>query len=92
MNKGRKMNKGREGRKIVFPKLARYFSHAEKELVIQEYLTTSSSKNEVSLKYLGTRDHGRLLVWMRKLAYHSNSSTKRSPNLAQKASMITQAK
>ena len=86
------MIKGREGRKIVFPKLARYFSHAEKELVIREYLTTSASKNEISLKYLGTRDHGRLLVWMRKLGYHSNSPTKRSPNLVQKASMITQAK
>jgi transposase len=92
MNKRRKTIKGSEDRKIVFPKLARYFSHAEKELVIQEYLTTSSSKNEITLKYLGTRDHGRLVVWMRKLGYQTKLATKKRPNMAQKTSIMTQAK
>lgn len=92
MDKTRRMMKKPEGRHIVFPKLARYFSDAEKQLVIQEYLTTSSSKNEITLKYLGTKDHGRLLVWMRKLGYQTKLATKKRPNMAQKTSIMTQAK
>jgi hypothetical protein len=45
------MIKKLEGGHMVFPKLARYFTDAEKELVIQEYLTTlaSSGKRAVLL-------------------------------------------
>ena len=92
MDKTISMIKKPEGGHMVFPKLARYFTDAEKELVIQEYLTTSSSKNEITIKYLGTRDHGRLLVWMRKLGYQTKLATKKSPNMAQKTSIMAQAK
>jgi hypothetical protein len=82
MDETRKVVELTKGQPMVFPKPARYFTSSKKELFIQEYLTTSSSENKIPLKYLGTRNHGRLLVLMRKWGYHATSSTKTSPNLA----------
>jgi hypothetical protein len=57
------------GEKMVIPKPTKYFTLSEKHHIIQEYLTTSISKSELWKKYTGKPDHGRLLVWMRKLGY-----------------------
>jgi len=69
MDKKSKLIRLANGKKIVIPKAAQYFTKLEKEHIIQEYFTTPISKNELWKKYTGKTDHGRLLNWMRKLGY-----------------------
>lgn len=71
MEKKKKALPGPGGRSIIVPKLVKSFSQAEREFIIQEYLSTGISKQEIWKKYTGKSDHGRLLDWMRKLGYTS---------------------
>jgi hypothetical protein len=45
------------------------FTVEEQHLIINDYLTSGQTKDSVWLKYVGKKDHGRLLVWMRNLGY-----------------------
>ena len=71
MDKKKKALPGPGGRSIIVPKPVKSFSQAEREFIIQEYLTTGVSKKEIWKKYTGKQDHGRLLDWMRKIGYSS---------------------
>jgi hypothetical protein len=66
----------------VYYKPRKYFSDAEKHLIIQEMLKTGCTKRDIWEKYTGQADErGHLLRWMRKLGY-DNSIPIRRPNFA----------
>ena len=51
----------------------KFFSEAEKHFIIQELLSTGSTKVRIWKKYTGQiEEHGQLLHWMRKLGYRTN--------------------
>lgn len=72
MNKTGKLVPMANGEKMIIPKPAQYFTISEKHHIIQEYLSSSITKNEIWKKYTGKKDHGRLLEWMGKLGYEQN--------------------
>ena len=46
------------------------FSWEERELIVQEYLSSNCTKRAIWKKYTGqTQEHGNLLKWMRALGY-----------------------
>jgi hypothetical protein len=52
----------------------RSLSWAEREEMILEYLKGNLNKQEIWYKYTGqAKEHGKILVWMRKLGYISDS-------------------
>jgi len=57
------------GEKMIIPQPTRYFTLGEKHHIIQAYFSSCISKNLLWKKYTGNPDHGRLLVWIRKLGY-----------------------
>lgn len=81
MNKKSKLISGLTDIKIV-KKSSKYFTDAEKHLIIQEMLETGCTKREIWEKYTGhEEEHGQLLSWMRKLGY-DDSIPARRPNFA----------
>lgn len=54
-------------------KAARYFTESERRAMIEDYLSSNSSKSEIWRKYTGMTDHGFLLRWMRELGYKPKS-------------------
>lgn len=81
MDKKSKLISGLTKDKIV-KKPNKYFTDAEKHLIIQEMLETGCTKVEVWEKYTGQQEeHGQLLRWMRKLGYDDSIATRR-PNFA----------
>jgi transposase len=51
-------------------KQARLFTTAERHRIINEWINSGCSKNEIWRKYTGHREeHGHLLRWMRQLGY-----------------------
>lgn len=69
MDKKTKIVPMSNGKTMIIPKPAEYFSISEKEYLIHEYLTSSISKNALWKKYTGKEDHGRFIEWMRNLGY-----------------------
>jgi transposase len=69
MDKKKKKIIGPGGQQILSPKPVECFSRADREFIIQEYLSSSVSKNALWKKYTGKQDHGRLLDWMCQLGY-----------------------
>lgn len=50
--------------------VSHYFSHEEKQRIIQEMLSSDRNKHEIWQKYTGqSHDHGGFLRWMRQLGY-----------------------
>lgn len=79
MDKKSKLISGLTDRKIV-KKPNKYFTDAEKHLIIQEMLETGCTKREIWEKYTGyEEEHGQLLRWMRNLGYDDSIPTRR-PN------------
>jgi transposase len=73
----------------IIQKSGRYFSEAEKHLIIQELLSTGCSKAQIWEKYTGqVEEHGQLLRWMRKLGYDSSIKTRR-PNFDSQIRVMT---
>lgn len=58
----------------IVKKGGRYFTGAERHLVIKELLSSQCTKAEIWKKYTGMRhgDHGQLLRWMRALGYDTS--------------------
>ena len=55
---------------FIIQKTNKYFTDSEKHHIIQEFLNSGSTKNEIWKKYTGQEhEHGLLLRWMRKLGY-----------------------
>lgn len=83
MDKKSKLISGLTENKIV-KKPNKYFTEAEKHLIIQEMLETGCTKREIWEKYTGyEEEHGQLLRWMRKLGYDESIPTRR-PNFVSK--------
>jgi hypothetical protein len=83
MDKKSKLISGLTEQKIV-KKPNKYFTDAEKHLIIQEMLETCCTKREIWEKYTGhEEEHGQLLRWMRKLGYEVSIPTRR-PNFTSK--------
>lgn len=62
----------------IIQKPNKYFSEAEKHFIIQELLSTRSTKALIWEKYTGQlEEHGQLLRWMRELGYDSSIKTRR---------------
>ena len=81
MDKKSKLISGLTEQKIV-RKPSKYFTDAEKHLIIQEMLETGCTKRDIWEKYTGQEEeHGQLLRWMRKLGYDDSIPTRR-PNFA----------
>lgn len=79
MEKKSKVISGLTDIKIV-KKPMKYFTDAEKHLIIQEMLKTGCTKRDIWEKYTGQEEeHGLLLRWMRKLGYDDSIPTRR-PN------------
>lgn len=50
----------------------RFFTEVEKELIIQDYLTSDCTKKEIWKKYTGREEeHGAMLRWMREFGYNN---------------------
>lgn len=57
-------------KKKVIQKPSKYYSKSDQMAIIEEYLSTGCTKQEIWEKYTGkTSEHGSLLRWMRKLGY-----------------------
>jgi transposase len=69
MDKKREVKKRIRAEQIIAFKSGECFTPAEREHMIQEYLSTTISKNALWKKYTGKGDHGTLLQWMRHLGY-----------------------
>jgi transposase len=67
--------------KTVIKRSSGSFLEQEKHVIIQDFLKSGKSKNEIWREYTGRADHGRLLQWMRDLGYLS-SSQQLMPKLA----------
>ena len=69
-------------RKVLTTKPPTAFSIEERKSIIEEYLSSGYSKQEIWEKYTGKKEeHGRLLRWMRQLGY-STGEIQRRPNFA----------
>lgn len=68
-NKSKVISGLRDG-KFIIQKPNKYFTDSEKHHIIQEFLNSGSTKNEIWKKFTGQElEHGQLLRWMRKLGY-----------------------
>jgi hypothetical protein len=48
----------------------KHFSNSERHMIIQEFISSGSTEQEIWEKYTGQREaHGHLVRWMRKLGY-----------------------
>jgi len=77
--------------KIIIPKPASFFTDQEKHDLIQDYLTSGESKENIWMKYTGKSDHGRLLKWMRKFGYISDNLNL-SPKIVQELDLMAKKK
>jgi transposase-like protein len=77
----------------IIPKSARYYTPAEREEIIKEYLSGGYSKQEIWLKYTGHADErGHLLNWMRELGYATHASKKKLTIVSKSKSMTKKKK
>jgi hypothetical protein len=67
--------------KKIIQKKHEHYSLEEQHAIIEEYLKSGKSKDEIWRKYTGKADHGCLIRWMRDLGYLS-SSQQLMPKLA----------
>lgn len=68
----------------IIKKPSKYFSDEEKHFIIQDLLSSKSTKRDIWEKYTGQEEeHGQLLRWMRKLGYDTGIKTRR-PNFVSK--------
>jgi hypothetical protein len=73
---------------ILIQKAGKYFSETEKHFIIQELLSTGSTKAQIWEKYTGQiEEHGQLLRWMRQLGYDTSIRTRR-PNFDTKTILM----
>src|SRR3989337_764516 len=69
--------------KAIIQKAGRFFTEEEKHQIIQEFLTTKSTKQSVWNKYTGQEgEHGSLTRWMRALGYSEDFSYRKSTLVA----------
>lgn len=67
--------------KPIIRKRGKYFSIEERHSMIQEFIQTGCTKQQIWQKYTGQPDeHGQLLKWMRMLGYNSSEKIRR-PNI-----------
>lgn len=67
--------------KKIIQKVFRYFSEEEKHRIIQDFISTQSTKVEIWKKYTGEdEEHGQIVRWMRELGYTNGIKT-RTPNI-----------
>ncbi len=67
----------KDGQTVIHPN--KYFTDSEKRQIIQELLSSQSTKQEIWKKYTGhEEEHGMLLRWMRKLGYDTGDIIRRS--------------
>lgn len=78
MDKKSKVILGLSSGKII-QKSGKYFTDEEKHFIIQELLSSKSTKRDIWEKYTGQEEeHGQLLRWMKKLGYDTGIKTRRS--------------
>ncbi len=66
--------------KKIIQKAGKYFTESEKHEIIQELISSQSTKREIWEKYTGQEEeHGQLLRWMKALGYNTGIKTRR-PN------------
>jgi|SRR5690606_33024369 len=83
------ISKSSEVKQKVLTKYPTAFSIAERRSIIEEYLSSGCSKQEIWEKYTGQKEeHGRLLRWMRQLGY-STEKIQRRPNFVPMKAKIT---
>ena len=83
MDKNSKFKTGLSIHGIVYPKPVSAFSESEKHQIIEEFLNSGCTKQQIWKKYTGqSEEHGELLGWMRKLGYATSPKIRRS-NIAQ---------
>jgi len=63
----------------IIKKSEKYFSDAEKQFIIEDFLSSNCTKRDIWEKYTGhVEEHGQLLSWMRKLGYDTGNKTIRT--------------
>jgi hypothetical protein len=63
--------------KTIIQKASRYFTIAERHELIQEWLGSQCSKQEIWEKYTGEfEEHGRIVRWMKQLGYQTEIRTR----------------
>jgi transposase len=62
--------------KKIIQKAGKYFTEDEKHKIIQELISTQSTKVAIWEKYTGeAKEHGRILRWMQRLGYNTGIKT-----------------
>lgn len=78
--------------KKIIQKAGKYFTEEEKHKIIQELISTQSTKAEIWEKYTGEEEeHGQLLRWMKALGYNTGIKTRR-PNIVSNLYPMAQKK
>ena len=78
--------------KKIIQKAGKYFTEDEKHKIIQELISTQSTKAEIWEKYTGEEEeHGQLLRWMKALGYNTGIKTRR-PNIVSNLYPMAQKK
>ena len=68
--------------KIIFQKSSKYYTETERHQIIQEYLSSHCTKQEIWQKYTGKKEeHGQLFRWMLQLGYNTNKKPNIDVNL-----------
>lgn len=79
MDKKSKVISGLNDGNIIYQKQKKFFSDSEKHHIIQDFLNSKCTKQEVWEKYTGeVEERGRILRWMRQLGY-TDANTSRRP-------------
>ena len=77
MDKKSKLISGLSNRKII-QKQSSYFSDEERHHIIQDWVSSNSTKRYIWEKYTGQEEeHGSLLRWMRQLGYDTGIKIRR---------------
>lgn len=76
----------------IVQKQKQYFTESERHQIIQEFISTGCTKQEIWQKYTGQEEeHGSLLKWMRKLGY-TDQIIKRRPNFVKNQEVMSNKK
>ncbi len=77
---------GKKSNVISGLKMRKYFTVSERHKIIQEFISTGCTKQEIWERYTGYKEeHGQLLCWMRNLGYNVEDRIRR-PNFVENKS------
>jgi len=82
----------RKSKAISGLKKGNHFTDSDRHQIIQEWISTRCTKQEIWKKYTGEdEEHGQMLKWMRQLGYNAEHPTRR-PNFVENNRVMAKKK